>query len=55
MPVRPAYRWNLGSFAREHRMRDYDWFWRVEPGVSALSSPKDAVFVALVLLPRCSP
>jgi mannosyltransferase len=24
-----------GSFALEHRMKDYDWFWRVEPGVSS--------------------
>ena len=30
-----VYHWNLGSFAQQERMRDYDWFWRVEPGVSA--------------------
>jgi hypothetical protein len=28
------YRWNSGLFAREKRLRDYDWFWKVEPGVS---------------------
>jgi hypothetical protein len=27
------YRWNSGLFAREKRLRDYDWFWKVEPGV----------------------
>lgn len=28
------YRWNSGLFAREKRLRNYDWFWKVEPGVS---------------------
>ena len=27
-------RWNAGLFALEKRLEDYDWFWRVEPGVS---------------------
>jgi Glycolipid 2-alpha-mannosyltransferase len=27
------YRWNSGLFAKEKRLRDYDWFWKVEPGV----------------------
>lgn len=27
-------RWNSGPFASEKRLRDYDWFWRIEPGVS---------------------
>ncbi|KAI1440078.1 glycosyltransferase family 15 protein [Annulohypoxylon stygium] len=26
-------RWNAGLFALEKRLKDYDWFWRVEPGV----------------------
>ncbi|KAH7161625.1 nucleotide-diphospho-sugar transferase [Dactylonectria macrodidyma] len=26
------YRWNSGLFARERRLKDYDWFWKVEPG-----------------------
>ncbi|KAI1458687.1 glycosyltransferase family 15 protein [Annulohypoxylon moriforme] len=26
-------RWNAGLFAFEERLQDYDWFWRVEPGV----------------------
>ncbi|KAL7920273.1 glycosyltransferase family 15 protein [Trichoderma austrokoningii] len=25
-------RWNSGPFASEKRLRDYDWFWRIEPG-----------------------
>ncbi|KAH6955896.1 nucleotide-diphospho-sugar transferase [Ilyonectria sp. MPI-CAGE-AT-0026] len=29
---RQRYRWNSGLFAREKRLKDYDWFWRVEPG-----------------------
>lgn len=29
-------RWNSGPFASEKRLRDYDWFWRIEPGVSDL-------------------
>lgn len=31
-------RWNSGPFASEKRLRDYDWFWRIEPGVSDLCS-----------------
>ncbi|ORY58431.1 glycolipid 2-alpha-mannosyltransferase-domain-containing protein [Pseudomassariella vexata] len=27
------YRWNAGLFALEDRLKNYDWFWRVEPGV----------------------
>lgn len=27
-------RWNSGPFASENRLRDYDWIWRIEPGVS---------------------
>lgn len=25
--------WKSGRFANERRLKDYDWFWRVEPGV----------------------
>ncbi|KAL7785933.1 glycosyltransferase family 15 protein [Trichoderma ceciliae] len=25
-------RWNSGPFASEKRLKDYDWFWRIEPG-----------------------
>ncbi|KAL6887195.1 glycosyltransferase family 15 protein [Trichoderma longibrachiatum] len=25
-------RWNSGPFAREKRLKDYDWVWRIEPG-----------------------
>ncbi|KAK5996469.1 putative mannosyltransferase KTR3-like protein [Cladobotryum mycophilum] len=28
--------WNSGPFARENRLRDYDWFWRIEPGAQFL-------------------
>ena len=31
--VEKTYRWKSGPFAKEHRLRDYDWFWRIEPGV----------------------
>lgn len=31
---RRSRRWDWGSIARADRMRDYDWFWRIEPGVS---------------------
>ncbi|KAF7544060.1 hypothetical protein G7046_g9865 [Stylonectria norvegica] len=30
--VGQIYRWNSGLFAKEKRLRYYDWFWRVEPG-----------------------
>ncbi|CAM1505763.1 Fc.00g114000.m01.CDS01 [Cosmosporella sp. VM-42] len=30
--LRQIYRWNSGPFAREKRLRYYDWFLRVEPG-----------------------
>ncbi|KAF4974416.1 hypothetical protein FZEAL_8690 [Fusarium zealandicum] len=30
--IRQMNRWNSAPFAKERRMRDYDWFWRVEPG-----------------------
>jgi alpha 1,2-mannosyltransferase len=33
------YRWNSGLFAQESRMRYYDWFWRVDPGVSVYFYP----------------
>lgn len=29
-------RWNAGLFALETRLQDYEWYWRVEPGVSFL-------------------
>lgn len=32
--LRQIHRWKSGPFARENRLRDYDWFWRIEPGVS---------------------
>lgn len=32
--LRKIYRWNSGPFAREKRLKYYDWFLRVEPGVS---------------------
>lgn len=38
-----VYHWNLGSFAQQQRMMDYDWFWRVEPGVCLPPQIKDAV------------
>ncbi|KAF5012060.1 hypothetical protein FDECE_1881 [Fusarium decemcellulare] len=30
--IRQMNRWNSAPFAKEKRLRDYDWFWRVEPG-----------------------
>jgi hypothetical protein len=27
-------RWNAGYFALEDGLKDYEWFWRIEPGVS---------------------
>lgn len=32
--IRQIYRWHSGPFAKEKRLRDYDWFLRVKPGVS---------------------
>lgn len=29
---RRSRRWDWGSIARADRLRDYDWFWRIEPG-----------------------
>lgn len=26
-------RWNWASIAKADRLKDYDWFWRIEPGV----------------------
>jgi hypothetical protein len=33
-------RWNAGLFALEKRLANYEFFWRVEPGVSLLLIPK---------------
>ncbi|PNY19949.1 mannosyltransferase KTR3 [Tolypocladium capitatum] len=30
--LRQMHRWKSGPFARENRLKDYDWFWRIEPG-----------------------
>ncbi|KAM0420784.1 hypothetical protein ACHAPT_011445 [Fusarium lateritium] len=30
--IRQMSQWNSAPFANERRLRDYDWFWRVEPG-----------------------
>lgn len=35
--IRQMNRWNSAPFAKERRLRDYDWFWRIEPGVSGSS------------------
>ena len=32
--LRQKSRWSCGPFAKEKRLQSYDWFWRVEPGVS---------------------
>ncbi|KAI1205495.1 glycosyltransferase family 15 protein [Annulohypoxylon truncatum] len=37
-------RWNAGLFAMEQRLIDYDWFWRVEPGVQFYCDIKYDVF-----------
>ncbi|KAL2755502.1 glycosyltransferase family 15 protein [Sodiomyces alcalophilus JCM 7366] len=37
-------RWNAGLFAREPRLRFYDWYWKVEPGVSIAHDFKFDVF-----------
>lgn len=50
-----TWRWNSGPFASEKRLRDYDWFWRIEPGVSSLDlscSPFSEVPCHLCLLSR---
>lgn len=31
---RQLKRWNNGPFAKEKRLQTYEWFWRIEPGVS---------------------
>lgn len=31
---RQIRRWSNGPFAQESRLQTYDWFWRIEPGVS---------------------
>ncbi|KND92572.1 putative mannosyltransferase KTR3 [Tolypocladium ophioglossoides CBS 100239] len=30
--LRQIHRWKSGPFARENRLKDYDWFGRIEPG-----------------------
>ncbi|OTB00876.1 glycosyltransferase family 15 protein [Hypoxylon sp. CI-4A] len=37
-------RWNAGLFALEKRLAEYDWFWRVEPGVQFLCDINYDVF-----------
>lgn len=32
-------RWNAGLFALESRLQDYEWYWRIEPGVSCQIFP----------------
>lgn len=32
--IRQMNHWSSAPFAKERRLRDYDWFWRIEPGVS---------------------
>jgi mannosyltransferase len=32
--VRQMKRWSSAPFAKERRLKNYEWFWRVEPGVS---------------------
>jgi mannosyltransferase len=32
--IRQMKRWSSAPFANERRLRNYEWFWRVEPGVS---------------------
>ncbi|EGR44673.1 glycosyltransferase family 15 [Trichoderma reesei QM6a] len=36
--------WNSGPFAREKRLRDYDWVWRIEPGAQFTHDIKFDVF-----------
>lgn len=33
-------RWKSGRFARESRLKSYDWFWTIEPGVSNFLSAR---------------
>jgi mannosyltransferase len=33
---RRSPRWDWASIAKADRLRDYDWFWRIEPGVSPI-------------------
>jgi mannosyltransferase len=41
---RQLQRWNNGPFAREKRLQTYDWFWRIEPGVSfGMQNPLSSV------------
>ncbi|RDA83608.1 hypothetical protein CP532_2867 [Ophiocordyceps camponoti-leonardi (nom. inval.)] len=35
--TRQMRRWKSGRFAKESRLKSYDWFWTVEPGVSKLA------------------
>lgn len=32
---RRAKQWDWASIAKADRLRDYDWFWKIEPGVSS--------------------
>ena len=41
-----ACRWNAGLFAWERRLLDYDWFWRIQPGVSTISRLKTSICVS---------
>lgn len=42
-------RWNAGLFALEKRLASYEFFWRVEPGVSPLLKPWCAIMLIKVL------
>jgi mannosyltransferase len=35
--VRQMKRWSSAPFAKERRLKNYEWFWRVEPGVGKRS------------------
>ncbi|KAK7993134.1 hypothetical protein PG991_016313 [Apiospora marii] len=37
-------RWNAGLFALESRLQDYEWYWRIEPGVQYTCDIKYDVF-----------
>ena len=37
---RPINRWKLGPFASESRLKNYDWFWRIESGVRSPNGRK---------------
>lgn len=45
-------RWNSGFFYRHPKLRDYDWYWRVEPDVS--SSNLDLLIILLLTRARRS-